>query len=169
MAFQDSLDRLSLRQFLWVIATVLLFFAAISFLVYKILTNDARDSLAREIEIQQAESRSQLTEVLSLPARHLVGMAQEPLIQSALQQPDLQSKHDLVVQSLYSLAYRNRAYFQVRWVLADGREMAKILVDNRGVREVAGSALPCKINRNALIIKKSSACATMKPLSRNLT
>jgi signal transduction histidine kinase/DNA-binding response OmpR family regulator len=147
MVLKSSLDRLSLRQFLWVIATVLLFFAAISFLVYKILANDARDSLVREIEIQQAESRSQLTEVLSLPARHLAGMAQEPLIQSALQKPDLKSKHDLIIQSLYSLAYRNRAYFQVRWVLEDGREMAKILVDSHGVREVAGEALQNKSQR----------------------
>ncbi|WP_049721214.1 response regulator [Gilvimarinus polysaccharolyticus] len=147
MTFKSSLDRLSYKQFLWVIATGLLFFAAISFLVYKILANDARDSLVREVEIQQAESRSQLTEVLSLPARHLAGMVQEPLIQSALQQPDLAGKHDLVIQSLYSLAYRNRAYFQVRWVLADGREMAKILVDNQTVRKVDEQDLQNKSER----------------------
>ena len=147
MALKSSLDRLSYKHFLWVVTTALLLFAAISILVCKILATDARDSLAREIEIQQAESRSQLIELLSLPARHLAGMAQEPLIQSALQAPDLASKHDLVVQSLYSLAYRNRAYFQVRWVLADGREMAKILVDARGVREVDPAALQNKSQR----------------------
>ncbi|WP_041523855.1 response regulator [Gilvimarinus agarilyticus] len=147
MAFSSSLDRLSYRQFAWVIATVVVFFAAISLLVYKILVTDARHSLEREIEIQQAESRSQLTELLSLPARHLAGMAHEPLIQSALEELSLDAKHDLIVQSLYSLAYRNRTYFQVRWVLSDGQEMAKILSDSHGVREVESSALQDKSQR----------------------
>jgi signal transduction histidine kinase len=126
---------------------VSLFFAVTASLVYKILTTDVYDSIAYELDVKRTESRSRLVETLSQPVRHLTGMGQEPLIQAAFNRTTLNEKRALINQSLQTLAYRNRNYFQVRWVLPSGREVIKIITDTQGVHELGAQALQNKSER----------------------
>lgn len=147
MALAKRLDGVSARQFTWSVIALSLFFAVTAFLVYKIFTADVYDSIVYELDVKRTESRSRLIETLSQPTRQLAGMGQEPLIQSALDSKTLSEKRALINQSLQTLAYRNRNYFQVRWVLPSGREVIKIIADTQGVHEQSAQALQNKSAR----------------------
>ncbi|UTF59916.1 response regulator [Gilvimarinus sp. DA14] len=147
MAERKGLDRVSTRQLWWALSLASVFFCAITVLTYQLGARDIRNALQREMDIYQAESRSQLIELLSLPAQHLTGMAREPMVQTALEARDESIKRHNFSLAMYSLVYRNPRYFQVRWILPDGREQIKIIADTLGIRELSPDVLQNKSTR----------------------
>ncbi|SFL92734.1 response regulator [Marinobacter zhejiangensis] len=93
-----------------------------------------------------AESRTHLRDALSVPLRDLTGIVKSPLVQAAIDEPDLQRKRELLTQVLYPLAYQNPDYFQVRWIRSDGLEGVRLDIspDHTTVEETPSSALQDK-------------------------
>lgn len=125
LAFK-ALDKAARQQFLMVAIPPLLLVFIVSALLYYWQWEE-QNLLARSAaERDLVAIHSRLSNSLNIPFRDLSGIARAPLVNKGLGEDDTVVRRDHIANALYSLIYQNPAYYQVRWILANGMEGVRI-------------------------------------------
>ena len=125
LAFK-ALDKAARQQFLMVAIPPLLLVFIVSALLYYWQWEE-QNLLARSAaERDLVAIHSRLSNSLNIPFRDLSGIARAPLVNKGLGEGDTVVRRDHIANALYSLIYQNPAYYQVRWILANGMEGVRI-------------------------------------------